>query len=663
MATVNFSKVSFWVAFWLLLATLPSQAKRVVPTQSTAADVPAVSEVPIAQSDIPTDAALAAQAFPITIFSNSDWDGNDGPWSSFSFRTGNPPQTQKLLISTSSRSVLLVSSSGCTSSDPPDCATQRGGTFDPTKSSTWVANTIAVNTSLSLQSSLGYDVTGNFGFDDFADSFSFLPQLNQSIATFAGQDTYVGIFGICPRSTTLPGSTVPAKSYLENLRDNGTIPSLTWSYTAGGPYRKGTQYGSLVFGGYDQARFIAHDITWPFDKDEFRDLTVKVESVTSFGWGGNRDQKSLLQTPISMFLDSSLPYIWLPLEACLLFEKEFGLIWDVTTELYLVNDTLHDSLLAADPSVIFAINNGTEGFTVNITLPYAAFDLTASRPLVQNPSRYFPLKRANSTTEYILGRTFFQEAYVTADYERHTFSVHQCKGVANNAEDIWPIDSLNGSSTDASAGGTSTGAGLVDALTPSPSSSSVGPAVGGTIGGVALGGILTMIYFFYVRPKRQKTEDVEEKSEAPPSPIEDVEETTFSKPELDHDGVGVYEINADREPVETEVKEQAIYELEGVKGVVESDARERYLHEMAAVDEVARELRADDGAIELASPVPVVPGAGESSSQEDTEHDTSKPERTIAELDANKDVKYVRLSKTDGSKDSSSSKWTWISFR
>ncbi|PVH75653.1 acid protease, partial [Cadophora sp. DSE1049] len=393
--------------------------------------------------------------------------GNDGLWSSFSFQTGNPPQTQKLLVSTSSRNVLLVSPSGCTSSNPPDCGTLRGGIFDSTKSSTWIPNLAGKNTStypISSDSSLGYGGIGDFGFDTFVDTFTFLPQLNQSIATFAEQETYIGLFGICPRSTLLPGSSVPVKSYLENLRDNGTIPSLSWSYTAGGPYRKGTQSASLVFGGYDQERFTAHEITWPFDKNELRDLTVKIESITSFGWGGDRDQKSLLPTSISAFLDSSLPYIWLPLAACVLFEKEFGLIWDAATELYLVNDTLHDALLAADPSVTFAINNGTEGFTVNITLPYAAFDLTASRPLVQNSSRYFPLKRANSTTQYILGKTFFQEAYVIADYERLRFSVHQCKGVANYAEDIWPIISLNETTVDPNVGGTSTDPGTVDGL-------------------------------------------------------------------------------------------------------------------------------------------------------------------------------------------------------
>jgi len=50
------------------------------------------------------------------------------------------------------------------------------------------------------------------------------------------------------------------------------------------------------------------------------------------------------------------------------------------------------------------------GDTVRIVLPYAAFDLKAEYPLVQNTSYYFPLKHAANETQYTLGRTFLQEA-------------------------------------------------------------------------------------------------------------------------------------------------------------------------------------------------------------------------------------------------------------
>ena len=63
-----------------------------------------------------------------------------------------------------------------------------------------------------------------FGSDDFVDTWVFLPNLKQSIITFAEQNFYIGLFGICPRSTTLPGSSIPMKIYLEDLEGEWNDP-------------------------------------------------------------------------------------------------------------------------------------------------------------------------------------------------------------------------------------------------------------------------------------------------------------------------------------------------------------------------------------------------------------------------------------------------------
>ncbi|KAJ9656578.1 hypothetical protein H2201_008493 [Coniosporium apollinis] len=58
-------------------------------------------------------------------------------------------------------------------------------------------------------------------------------------------------------------------------------------------------------------------------------------------------------------------------------------------------------------------------------MPYGSFDLNASAPLFDTSTRYFPLKRAVNDSQYTLGRTFLQQAYVIVDYERSNFSVSQ----------------------------------------------------------------------------------------------------------------------------------------------------------------------------------------------------------------------------------------------
>ena len=111
-------------------------------------------------------------------------------------------------------------------------------------------------------------------------------------------------------------------------------------------------------------------------------------------------------------MDSTIPYLYLPVDVCLQFEEAFGIVYDNATGLYLVNDTLHSQLMAQAANVTFTLTNATAEMMVDIVLPYQAFDLVADYPLVQNKTRFFPLKRAENDTQITLGRTFLQEALV-----------------------------------------------------------------------------------------------------------------------------------------------------------------------------------------------------------------------------------------------------------
>jgi len=133
-----------------------------------------------------------------------------------------------------------------------------------------------------------------------------------------------------------------------------------------------------------------------------------------------------MSSEILSLIDSTVPQIWLPRPVCDSFEQAFGLTYDPTTDLYLVNDKTHNQLLGLNPSITFALGNTNNPANMtNIVFPYAAFDLQATYPIYSNSTRYFPIRRAANNTQYTLGRTFLQEAYVIADYERSNFSVHQ----------------------------------------------------------------------------------------------------------------------------------------------------------------------------------------------------------------------------------------------
>ncbi|KAL8869176.1 MAG: hypothetical protein Q9174_004465 [Haloplaca sp. 1 TL-2023] len=172
--------------------------------------------------------------------------------------------------------------------------------------------------------------------------------------------------------------------------------------------------------------------------DISRDLVVGLQRITATESNGSTS--SLLSSPHLTFIDSTIPYIYLPLAACRLFERVFGLTWNETYGMYLIDEDLHRELSTRDPVITFEIANSlTPGPTVDIALPYLAFYLPYL-PYFDTPSlRYFPIQRADNDTQLTLGRAFLQEAYVTTDYQRRNFSVSPCRFEEDMGENILPI--------------------------------------------------------------------------------------------------------------------------------------------------------------------------------------------------------------------------------
>ena len=166
--------------------------------------------------------------------------------------------------------------------------------------------------------------------------------------------------------------------------------------------------GSLTFGGYDTSKFIPSNVSFQMASDIGRDLIVNLDSIIFDG--GSLKPKMLLPEKISIFIDSTVPHIWLPLDSCALFEDAFGITYDSTVERYLVNDTLHTQLQNQNANISFVISNAASNETLKINFPYASFDLEIGPPFVDITQRYFPLRQAENATQYTLGRTFLQES-------------------------------------------------------------------------------------------------------------------------------------------------------------------------------------------------------------------------------------------------------------
>ncbi|KAH7417566.1 aspartic peptidase domain-containing protein [Cadophora sp. MPI-SDFR-AT-0126] len=385
---------------------------------------------------------LQATPAPLIVPPSQLWDGNDGPWSSFFIRVGSPPQTVRVLLSTASNQPLVVLPEGCSFDDPSDCANSRGGLFQRNSSSTWTQNNVTTGGvfALSLGNNTGLSGDATYGTDTIALGYvgSGAPALdNQNVGCITTKDISMGFFGVNPAATNFSASSNPVQSYMANLKSQKQIPSLSYGYTAGNKYRFNTVLASLTLGGYDASLIIPNDLTFRFNGESNSELTVNVNAITISSQEGG--VKGLNSAAFQAVIDSTIPYLYLPTEVCRQFEDAFSLTYDYDSGLYFVDDALHTKLIQQAANVTFTLKNSTSAMDVDIVLPYAAFDLVAEWPLVQNTTRYFPLKRAANDSQTILGRAFLQEAYLIADYERSNFSIHQMKWDPNAKGDIQTI--------------------------------------------------------------------------------------------------------------------------------------------------------------------------------------------------------------------------------
>ncbi|KAF8855176.1 hypothetical protein BDZ45DRAFT_746684 [Acephala macrosclerotiorum] len=129
---------------------------------------------------------------------------------------------------------------------------------------------------------------------------------------------------------------------------------------------------------------------------------------------------------------------------------------------------------------------------------------------------YFPIMRAANDTQYTPGRTFPQEAYLTADYEREKFYVSETN-FAGAPEHIIAILSVNATSTSTS--------------TPTSTPNSPGPKgfllaiiVGVVVGAFVLGPI-AIVTFLVMRYCRRAAKA---KAETP-APAEEDDSYPFDK--------------------------------------------------------------------------------------------------------------------------------------
>lgn len=522
---------------------------------------------------------------PVSVAPDQDWMGIDGSWNTFSLQVGDPQENVRVFISTASQQIWAVNSQACVQNVTDgngqivqynvlnnDCAQSRGRLFNTSFSTSWQRKGFY---QLWIEKNLGLVGNGLYGFDSVGLG---LPGeqgpavANTTIGTLVSPNFWLGHIGLHPKPTNFSAFESPISSYMTNLFDQKSIPSLSFGYTAGAQYRDQTVLASLTLGGYDASRIIRNDLTFIFAPDNERDLVVGVVGLTA-NTTTTSNIDLLKRNDVTMFIDSTVAELWLPKEICTAFEDAFGLVYDNTTDLYLVDDALHSKLLNENPSVTFTLGQKySTDATMQITLPYDAFDLQASAPYrgLQQSSRYFPIRRGNDSSQWVLGRTFLQEAYLTVDWERQNFSVSAIDWTFGNPTAITPIVSPQYAVQR-----------FVAPKKPLSTTAVIAGAVGGTL---ACALILCVLGWWYWRRRHNKklaalkakyehevtvakVTSRENADEPPTSPVQEEAVHVFPKAELSGESATHHELGADdKEKQPMTVNEAAtteIYEMPG----------------------------------------------------------------------------------------------------
>ena len=178
-----------------------------------------------------------------------------------------------------------------------------------------------------------------------------------------------------------------------------------------------------------------------FSLDPDQQPVVAVKSLAIGGWLDDGRDYTVLNTSDAAFfrIDSTTPYLWLPEKATKRFEEIFNVIYNENLNLYTypaasTQTTLQNLNMTFKFTLSDLIENGQEitipisgqAFTTSslqLSYGYPGLNISAGSPGIP----YLPVRRANSSNEYIIGRSFLQEAYLIVNYEKGSFTLSEAK--------------------------------------------------------------------------------------------------------------------------------------------------------------------------------------------------------------------------------------------
>ncbi|KAJ5617255.1 hypothetical protein N7537_002369 [Penicillium hordei] len=285
--------------------------------------------------------------------------------------------------------------------------------------------------------------------------------------------------------------------------------------------------GSLMLGGYDQSRVLDQVSSQQVDATNhlgnlmiyLKDIGIGVATGGSpfgfenrsglFKWGD-----SITSRAKTVEIDPTLPYLYLPKQACDTMAAELPVTFNEDLGLYFWNthDESYEKIISSPAYMSFTFEkNATNTQNITIKVPFQLLKLTLQEPLVEHNTTYFPCYPSDS---FVFGRAFLQAAFIGTNWQEGIGSgywflaqapgpaigsgVQQSIGIrdtsiqasANSWEDSWdgywvPLSSKKSNSS-LSTGSTGIGSSNSGIST----GAKVGIGIGCAIGGLVLIGII-----------------------------------------------------------------------------------------------------------------------------------------------------------------------------
>ncbi|KAI2696427.1 hypothetical protein CBS147332_8994 [Penicillium roqueforti] len=493
-----------------------------------------------------TAVIVHADGIPWTMLWSDQTYGPDGPWHAVSVELGSKNQPIDLYPGDRWASTILLDT--VCSDNSTACYARRAGLFDINASTSAVTLSTPTDPSqiawLSDQSSAGVNKWGGTGYVKegvLADTIRLqnghtIPNVSMASIYDAYQEypngkqypVSVGILSLGgPKPThVVQGNKFNLLSAWEHWNDSSSdrIPSYSWGMHIGSV--EPDIPGSLMLGGYDQSRVLDQVSSQQVDATNhlgklmiyLEDIGIGVATGGSpfgfenksglFKWGD-----SITSRAKTVEIDPTLPYLYLPKQACDTMAAELPVTFNEDLGLYFWNthDESYEKITSSPAYMSFTFEkDATNTQNITIKVPFQLLKLTLQEPLVEHNTTYFPCYPSDS---FVLGRAFLQAAFIGTNWQEgigggYWFlaqapgpgigsGVQQSIGVsdtsiqasANSWEDSWdgywvPLSSKSNSTL-------STGSTVIGSSDPGLSTGAkAGIGIGCAIGGLVLIGII-----------------------------------------------------------------------------------------------------------------------------------------------------------------------------